>query len=386
MSAQWLDAHDLMARAARMAGLEQTDTGAREPLEVLVDSVNAESQLHARGFGGMTDKLLRILANRLRMQRDLVAHPEILDEEVREPIIIIGMPRTGSTKTQKLLSSSGDFNWLPMWQTSYPSLMTGDRDESPNSRIEGGLAYEAWLESVSPDMKYCHQFLAMEPEEDSWILEHSLISPVFVGFSPVREYLTWMIQQSIDTQFEHLRDTLKYLQWQGVADSGKRWVLKCPMYYGLEPAVLRTFTDATLVMTHRTPLSAIASGSRMLELFHLCFTNAPPDIDGYYRGAASGLRRHIRNRDADPEMRIVDVHYLDMIADVEAVAQTIYNAAGQDLSARAIGRMVQWDIDHPKDAHGRHVYSLEQYGFVPDQMREDFSHYLEFMEEKVGRT
>lgn len=375
-----------MARARELSGLDIVDEEATEPLGVLVDSVNAESALHEVGYGGMTAKLERILTNRLRAERDAAAHPEIHDQEIREPIIIIGMPRTGSTKTQKLLASSGDFNWLPMWQTSYPALLTGSTDESPRPRIDGGLAYEAWLEAASPDMKYCHQFLAMEPEEDSWILEHSLVSPVFVGFSPVRRFLTWMVQQDIAIQFEYLRDTLKYLQWQGVADPEKRWVLKCPMYYGLEPAVLGTFPDATLVMTHRSPLSAIPSGARMLELFHLCFTYASPDIDGYYRGAASGLRRHIRNRERDPGMRIVDVHYRDLIEDVEGTARSIYAAAGETLGEQALQNMIQWDIEHPKDALGRHVYSLEQYGFEPDQMREDFSHYLAFMEEKVGRT
>lgn len=380
-----LDTTRLMARSREMAGLDLVDEDAIEPLEVLVDSVNAESDLHERGHGGMTGKLLRILANRLRMQRDFASHPEIHDQIVRQPIIIIGMPRTGSTKTQKVLASSGDFNWLPMWQTSYPALMTGSPDESSRPRIDGGLAYEAWLEEVSPDMKYCHQFLAMEPEEDSWILEHSLVSPVFVGFSPVRRYLNWMVQQDISIQFEYLRDTLKYLQWQRVADPDKRWVLKCPMYYGLEPAVLATFPDATLIMTHRTPLAAIPSGSRMLELFHLCFTYAPPDIDGYYRGAASGLRRHIRNRERDPDMRVVDVHYRDLIEDVGATAGRIYNAAGADLADDALANMMEWDRTHPKDAHGRHVYTLEQYGFDTARMEEDFGHYLAFMDDKVGR-
>jgi hypothetical protein len=384
MTAEPLTASALMATGRSMAGLDMVDTDAIEPLEVLVDSVNAESDLHERGAGGMRNKLHRILANRLRMQRDFAAHPEIHDQVVSAPLIIVGMPRTGSTKTQKLLCSSGDFNWLPMWQTSYPSLRSGSPGESPQWRVDGGLAYERWLEEASPDMKYCHQFLAMEPEEDSWILEHSLVSPVFVGFSPVRRFLTWMVEQDIGVQFRHLRDTLKYLQWQGVADPAKRWVLKCPMYYGLEPAVLDTFPDATLIMTHRTPLSAIPSGARMLELFHKCFTDADPDITGYYRGAASGLRRHIRNRAADPSMRVIDVHYLDLISDVAAVAGRLYDFAGVELDDASLRRIVQWDADHPKDAHGRHIYSLEQYGFEPEQMESDFSDYLEFMEEKVA--
>lgn len=383
-----LDAADLLAHGRRLADVDPnvaTDEAAVEPLEVLVDSVNGESALHEGGTVGMTDKLTRIVANRLRRARDFARHPEIHDEVVTAPIIIIGMPRTGSTKTQKMFAASDDFNWLPMWQTSYPALMTGDRQETTQARIDGGLAYEAWLESASPDMKYCHQFLAMEPEEDAWILEHSLVSPVFLGFSPVGRYVRWMIGQGVDHQFEFLKDTLKYLQWQGVADRSKRWLLKCPMYYGLEPAVMRAFPDATLVMTHRSPVQAVASGSRMLELFHLCFTDAPPDIDGYYRGARSGLERHIRNRDRDPDLPVIDVHYRDLIDDVSGVVERVYAGAGHTLDPDSVDRVRAWDLSHPKDAHGRHVYSLEQYGFVEDQMIDDFGFYLDFMESRTGK-
>lgn len=368
-----------------MAGLELIDEAAIEPLGVLVDSVNAESELHAGGYDGMRNKLLRILTNRLRMQRDFAAHPEIHDEVIDAPIIIEGMPRTGSTKTQKLFASSGDFNWLAMWQTSYPALITGDRTESVQPRIDGGLRYEAWLENASPDMKYCHQFLAMEPEEDSWILEHSLVSPVFVGFSPVGSYLRWMVQQDLSAQFEFLRDTLKYLQWQGVADRNRRWILKCPMYYGMEPIIMQTFPDAYLLMTHRTPVSALPSGARMLELFHMCFSSAPPDINGYYRGAASGLRRHIKNRAADPALQVLDLHYLEMVSDPASAIGKVYEFCGVALTDASLARMLDWDERNPKDAKGKHIYTLEQYSFSKQQIEEDFAEYLEFMEEKVGR-
>jgi hypothetical protein len=380
-----IDVEDLMTQARAISGIQRRDEAAGEPLAVLVDSVNSESHLHERGSGGMRSKLVRILANRLRMQRDFAAHPEIAEQVVRAPIVIVGMPRTGSTKTQKLFASSGDFNWLAMWQTSYPSLLTGSPTESIQPRLDGALAYEAWLEESCPDMKYCHQFLAMEPEEDSWILEHSLVSPVFLGFTSVNGYVKWMVRQGVDAQFAHLKDTLKYLQWQGVADPAKRWILKCPMYYGAEPAVMRWFPDASLVMTHRTPLEAVASGSRMLELFHSCFTDDPPDIDAYYRGARSGLLRHIANRRADPAMPVLDIHYRDLITDPERVIEELYGFVDQPLPPESMSRMLDWNEVHPKDSRGKHVYSLEQYGFTRSQMESDFAEYLDFMDERCGR-
>ncbi len=386
MSAPRFDADHLMAEARAIAGIDVLDRGAVAPLGRLVESLNAESELHEGGAVGMRNKLLRILANRLRMQRDFDAHPEIHDQVVKAPMIITGIPRTGSTKMQKLFSASGDFNYLPMWQTSHPSLITDEHRESPQQRIDAGLALEAWLEQASPDMKYCHPFLAMEPEEDAWILEHSLMSPVFLGFSRVDRYVQWMIREDVDLQFTFLRDTLKYLQWQGVADPEKRWILKCPMYNGIEPLLFRAFPDANLIMTHRSPVSSIPSGSRMLELFHHCYSNRPPDLEGFYRGATSNLRRHMKNRAKDPDMRITDVHYLDVVTDVEAAIRKMYDFISEDLSDRSMRAMLEWNEANPKDAKGRHVYSLEQYGYTAEQIEADFADYLEFMESRVGRT
>lgn len=79
--------------------------------------------------------LERILGNRLRMQRDFAAHTEIADQQIAAPAICIRMPRTGSTKIQKLRASSGDFNWLPLWQAYNRSSRTGVPGESPEPHI-----------------------------------------------------------------------------------------------------------------------------------------------------------------------------------------------------------------------------------------------------------
>ena len=224
----------------------------------------------------------------------------------------------------------------------------------------------------------------MEPEEDSWILEHSLVSPVFLGFSRVDRYVRWMVQQDIGTQFRHLRDTLKYLQWQGIADPAKRWILKCPMYYGLEPIVVDTFPDAALLMTHRSPVASLPSGARMLELFHHCFSHRTPDIEGLYKGAHSGLRRHMRNRTADPTLRVIDLHYLEMVNDPEAATRKVYDFIGEPLREGSLQNMLDWNERNPKDARGSHVYSLDDYGWTKEQIESDFAEYLDFMQHRVA--
>ena len=112
-----LEGEDLMSRARELTGIDLIDEEAVEPITRLVNSINEEADLHEIGCAAKQKKLLRILSNRLRMQRDIANHPEILDQKINAPIFIHGMPRTGSTKSQKILSKSGDFNWLVLWMT-----------------------------------------------------------------------------------------------------------------------------------------------------------------------------------------------------------------------------------------------------------------------------
>ena len=204
-----LEGEDLMSRARELTGIDLIDEEAVEPITRLVNSINEEADLHEIGCAAKQKKLLRILSNRLRMQRDIANHPEILDQKINAPIFIHGMPRTGSTKSQKILSKSGDFNWLVLWMTLNPSLITGSRDESTKQRIDEGLEFEDFFEQNSPENKVGHQFLAMEPEEDSFILEHSLVTNIFPAFAKMDAYVEWAMSKDIRIQFTHLRDTLK---------------------------------------------------------------------------------------------------------------------------------------------------------------------------------
>ncbi|MDG2061778.1 MAG: sulfotransferase [SAR86 cluster bacterium] len=381
-----LEGEDLMSRARELTGIDLIDEEAVEPITRLVNSINEEADLHEIGCAAKQKKLLRILSNRLRMQRDIANHPEILDQKINAPIFIHGMPRTGSTKSQKILSKSGDFNWLVLWMTLNPSLITGSRDESTKQRIDEGLEFEDFFEQNSPENKVGHQFLAMEPEEDSFILEHSLVTNIFPAFAKMDAYVEWAMSKDIRIQFTHLRDTLKYLQWQGLADESKRWILKCPMYYGLEHELLDIFPDAYLVMTHRDPKITLASSMKLLTYFYKPFSNRDiqDQVPMYLHGQAESMERHLAIRKEIPELKIIDIDYKEMADSAETAIEKIYNFCGMDLQESSKNKMLAWDSSNPRHKKGKHEYSLETYGLTAEIMDEVYSEYLNHFKEKFN--
>jgi len=374
-----LGAADCLAAARRITGIDLIDAAVLEPLTVLLESLNRESNLHAAGARGLQEKIIRDLCNRLRMRRDYLRHPDIADQVIRAPVFVCGMARTGSTKTQKMLASSGDFNWLPYWQVFNPSLLTGSRAESPQPRIEDCEKFVRWFHQASPETQAGHRYDAHEPEEESFILEHSLQSPVWMGWAPMPTYLQWLLTCDMSAQFTLLRDMLKYLQWQGLADPQRRWVLKSPLYSGMEPLLLAAFPDARLLMTHRTPVVTIPSGLRLLECFYKPFTNSAPDPAFYVAGMSGAIKQHLTVRASMPPGRFIDIPFDRLTRTPTAVLKAVYADCGMPLSPDSRQRMLAWDASHPQNQFGKHVYALENYGLNQASIEAEFADYIAFI-------
>src|SRR5207237_7097908 len=79
-------------------------------------ALNTELSMTPEGEQMARERFLRLLVNRLRATADLKAHPEILDEVIAPPLIVLGLPRTGSTKLHRMLGAADGVRSLLMWQ------------------------------------------------------------------------------------------------------------------------------------------------------------------------------------------------------------------------------------------------------------------------------
>lgn len=374
-----LSVSQLMARARELSRIDLVDHAVLEPLTVMHRALNEESQLHEPGAIAQQHKLLRLLSNRLRMQRDFAAHPEIAGQEIRGPLIVSGMGRSGTTKTQKMLAASGDFNWLPYWQTYNPALFSGDPGESTRPRIDEAEAHCKWFDSKSPETKLGHPFETFEPEEDSILVEQSFCSSSFLGYSNIASFLTWLGGQNPCVMFEFLRDTLKYLQWQGLADSSKPWLLKAPIYYGFEAQILEVFPDARIVMTHRPPVQTIPSSCKLISCFHQPYTNAPLDGQALIQGLAMQMRQHLNIRQSLDETLFLDLYYEELNKSAGTVLERIYAHGGLPLGDESRRNILRWESLNPRHKKGEFRYSLAQFELGEAQVNSEFAGYNEFL-------
>lgn len=375
------NASQLLAKAREQTGITDIDDSEVEgALNILLNSINTQAQLNAIGAVKMEDRLLHLLRNRLRMQRDFRAHPEIDEQQIVRPLIISGLPRTGSTKMQKILAASGDFKYQNFWQGYSMSLFGGQRGEDPAPRIKEADEQVRWFNQAAPLASSIHEFSTFEPEEESLIYEHNIVSSYHQAFSFVPDFMQWWMVQDGRPQIAFIKKGLKYLQWQFYDGDPRPWVLKCPMYPGFEPLLMEAFPDATIVCTHRRSPDVISSCASLLHYYHKAHSDA--DRKAIYgpmmlEGMAMGVENYMNKRDENPGMKLFDAAYSDITKNSGQLIERIYAAAGRTTTEKARLGMRQWERENSQHKLGVHRHTLEDFLLSEEMVNTKFKRYID---------
>ena len=373
-------AQELMARARAMTGIDILDALIEEGLTLLLHSFNTEAQLNQRGVAQQEQRLLRLLCNRLRMLRDFKAHPEIAEQKISSPLIIIGGPRTGSTKLHKMLAASGDFVYLPFWQAHCLSLHSGDRNEDPAARIKEADDYIRWMDQYAPGAQVNHGYGTFEPEEEMLICEHSFCTTFSALFGEIPTFMQWWATHDFRDYTAFLKQGLQYLQWQFHDGDPRPWLLKCPVYSGVESIMAEAFPGARFVSTHRHPLSSVPSTVNLVNGYRV----SSSDVDwrqtlglAFCEGLAIGTEQTMAVRDSHPELNILDIRYRELTSRADHVVENIYAHLGMPLTERARQTMRTWDETHQAPKPESKQYSLADFGLTREAVNTRFSQYIE---------
>ena len=228
-------------------------------LQRLVAAINREAQLTEAGLFAQEQRLLGLLVNRLRHEQSFAAHPEIADQEIRAPIVIVGLPRTGSTMTHRLLAADPDHTAMLWWEGRHPAMLPGEVRGEPEERRALGQAEVEAVVAASPEALDIHPWQYDGADEEILLLEHTFLSTTPEAFMNLPSYSEWVEAQDHTAAYEDLRRMLQGLQWQNPGREHKRWILKSPHHLGFIDKLLNVFEDARIVQTHRHPLETVPS-------------------------------------------------------------------------------------------------------------------------------
>jgi hypothetical protein len=371
----------LMAAAGEVTGLE--DFGGPEFVaraERWFAAIEAEAGLSGQGRAMLAQVVTGWLLNRLRLVADLKHHPEIAAQVVREPLFVTGLPRTGTTKLQRMLARDPALQSLPFWLLLNPAPVPGADGAAEDPRIGIAQGYIEQLAAGFPDFMTAHPAFVDEPEEESFLIETDFHSQACCTRVRVPSFWASIRDDAGRESLGFLRAHLRYFQWQRGAGGGRPWVLKSPLHIGVLEALYEQFPDAIVVHAHRDPRVVLPSIARITEVWRAM---ACERIDLHALGAemlaiwAWLVDRYLLARDRLGPGRIIDVSYDEICTAPVDLIGRIYDAIGRELTPAAIAAMRGWEAAHPQHEFGRHAYSLERYGLTIEQIDEAFRAYTD---------
>ena len=86
-----------------------------------------EARLNLIGKIALKTDVLETLCARLQMERDRQLYPNIARQEIREPLFIVGLPRSGTSVLHSLLAADPEHRSPLMWEVRSPSPPTARR-------------------------------------------------------------------------------------------------------------------------------------------------------------------------------------------------------------------------------------------------------------------
>lgn len=372
----------LMAAAQARTGLEEFgETPIAEPLQRLLDAAVAEASLGVVGRIALKWDVLRFLTNLLRLNEARRREPAIADQPVSAPIVITGLPRSGTTFLHRMMLCD-PLNRAPLvFETIFPcpEAGRGRQTDRREARVAKELRTFEWL---APEFRDLHRLTPRSPQECTEILAHSFRSLRFDTTYRIPSYRRWLdegAQQHLPAYLLHKR-FLQYLQHQKNPAQPVRWVLKCPDHLFAMASLRAVYPDARIVFVHRDPLKVLLSVAKLTEVLRRPFSRrvdpmeiGPEESARWLEGAG---RMIDESRKAGAEPAISHVHYLDLIADPAAAVARVYRHFGLALPADAAAAIGHADRAEPNGGYGRRTYRFDEHGLDAEAEREKFEAYM----------
>jgi hypothetical protein len=344
-----------------------------EPLSRLLESCQHEAQLNVIGKLALRADVVRTLGNRLSMERDRQLVPEIANQDIREPLFIIGLPRGGTTLLHMLLAADPDHRAPLSWEVMSPSPPNSDREQERIRRSAKSLASLRWL---APTFERVHATGAELPQECVSLMSPSFLSDQFDTMYNVPSYRRWFLKQDLRPAYEFHRRFLQHLQQRKRA---QRWVLKAPAHLFALPVLLSIYPDARFVQAHREPIEAIASVSSLITILRRVFSDQV-DSEEVAREAwrywSETMTKFMRDRDRClPPERICDLKYTEIRRSPMAAVRSIYDYFGWRLAPDTEQRIKNSLAKQPPEQNGFHRYRASQFGLERMDREKDFGVY-----------
>lgn len=369
---------EVLAAARQQTGLEDIgDPAILEGLEILLGDYERAAGFTERGSQIAHGSIIAALSNRMRIEDWIRQHPEILDQPVEKPLFVFGLPRTGTTLLINLIHADPARRSFLRWE-AFDSVPPPKREE-----LHAGPRYEKQQAQLQASLKFMPHIAAMHyedadsPTECQFAMAPSFCAQVYDSQAYIPNYHQWFLHgASYLPAFRYQNRLLQYLQ----SDAPGRWALKNPWHPLFLDDLTSVFPDAQLVMTHRDPVEVVGSACSLVKNVRDIYSDK---VDAHMVGEQLMrtfdlmIERALAYKAKHGWDSIYDVQYADVMRDPIGSVRGIYAHFDEPFTPEAEAAMQAYMANNEQGKHGKHAYSLADYGLTPEGVREHFKDYIE---------
>jgi hypothetical protein len=347
-------------------------------LKVLLMSMDYDPHFSERGRRIAWGRLFGSLFGRAHAIKSMAENPGFDRHAITRPVVITGIPRTGTTALHKLLAADPQFQGLQTWLVDSPMPRPPRETWGSHPLFQQTVEQLKQRYDATPKSRAAHLMVAEEVDECCLVLRQSFVSNLWTCGWSAATYDAWWQCQSELPSYQHFACTLQLI---GSNEPERRWLLKNPGHVANLDLLFAVFPDALVVQTHRDPAKAVPSLCALLMHLH------PIMEEGRYQQRAHNMLARetakwsaaVRNAEAVRRAhpgQVLDVVHGDFHHDPMQTIERIYAFAGLDLSPAVRTTMAQRIEVKPEMSHGLHTYDVADFGMTQDEIRERFSDYI----------
>ncbi len=371
---------ELVGRAAEQTGLDDLGPDSwNEGLEVLVDILETAPEITPDGRDDLYRQFVDALANRLQVVDHATSNPGVRSERIERPLVILGLPRTGTTVASYLLDQDPNRRSLLNWEASdtvppatRATLRTDPRCVAKKAEMD---EFAAALEAAQFPIPHWEE--ADGPTECTFVHNQDFKSFLWDAFMPDRAYSDWLLAADMTSAYDYERLVLQVLQ----STAPGTWSLKMPAHAVSIDALIAAFPDVRIVWAHRDPYKVTGSFLSMQELSRAVSTGGQADMGQIVPSVLTQLGAHVERarsaRDRIGSERFFDLHYADLLRDPLDQMRALYEWAGDELTPDVERSMVEWLERNPQNRFGSRPYSLDSYDLTTQDLVPLFGDYVD---------
>lgn len=370
----------ILDAARKETGL--SDFGAEdfiERLDVWVQAVNEDADASDITRINLQQMCVRYAATRLRIEDQIRRQPEILNIKIERPMIVAGLPRSGTTHLLGLISADSRLRSLPWWEATAPVPAPGEPAPRGSADPRWIRAEQGWrgYDALLPYMKLLHEFSPDHISEDIELQAVDFSSYLLEWMARVPRWRDYYLGHDQSGTYAYLKRALQVLTH---IHGPNRWVLKCPQHMEQLPVLNKTFPDATFVITHRDPVASIQSAITMSGYAARVFrrrVDTQGDLEYWVDRYRRLLQRCVADRDSMPQKQTLDVYFHEWTRNPDPILREIYRRADLPLTDANLSELHAYLKAHEHGANGKVVYNLQRdFGISAAEIRSQFDFYF----------